>query len=49
MIGAVLVTVLFLVLELPFGFVVFGAALAWLGYGVWTGAGELALTAEAGT
>lgn len=47
MVGAVLVTVLFLAFDLPFGFVVFGAALVWLGYGVWTGAGEPALTAKA--
>ena len=43
MVGAVLVTVLFLALELPFGFVVFGAALAWMGYALWSGTGEPAL------
>lgn len=39
MIGAVLSFVLGF-LELPFGDVVFDVALAWMGYAVWTGAGE---------
>ena len=41
MIGAVLSFVLSF-LELPFGEVVFGVALAWMGYAVWAGAGEQA-------
>jgi hypothetical protein len=41
MIGAVLVFVLSL-LELPFSTAVFGIALAWMGYALWTGGGEAA-------
>lgn len=48
MVGAVLAFVL-LVLELPFFIVAFGAALAWMGYALWSGAGEPVLTAEAAT
>jgi hypothetical protein len=48
MVGAVLVFVL-AVLELSLWTVVLGAALAWMGYAVWTGAGEPASTAEAAT
>ena len=49
MVGAVLVTVLFLTIELPFGFVVFGAALAWMGYALWSGAGEQATEPQPAT
>jgi len=41
MVGAVVAFVLPLpFLELPLSVVVLGAALAWMGYAVWTGAGE---------
>jgi hypothetical protein len=39
MVGAVLLFVI-LLLELPGSTVVFGAALAWMGYALWSGAGE---------
>jgi len=45
MVGAVLTSVL-LFLELPFYIVVFGAALAWMGYALWSDSGEQALSAE---
>jgi hypothetical protein len=41
MVGAVLLFVA-LLLEFPGSTVVFGAALAWMGYGLWSGAGERA-------
>lgn len=47
-IGAVLLFVL-LMLDAPGSTVVFGAALAWMGYALWSGVGEPALTAEAAT
>ncbi|HEX6387149.1 MAG TPA: hypothetical protein VF177_20985 [Anaerolineae bacterium] len=46
MVGAMLAFAL-LFLELPFFIVVFGVALAWMGYALWSGTGEPALTAEA--
>lgn len=45
-VGAVLASV-FLFLEIPFYIVVFGAALAWMGYALWSGTGEPVLTPEA--
>lgn len=45
MVGAVLSLVLSF-LELPFYIVVFGAAQAWIGYGLWSGTGELALKVD---
>jgi hypothetical protein len=44
-VGAVLIFVLSL-LELPFSAVVFGIALAWIGYALWAGAGEGATEAK---
>jgi hypothetical protein len=46
MIGAKLVVVLGL-LGLPFNSVVFGVALAWMGYALWSGIGEEILAPEA--
>jgi hypothetical protein len=46
MIGAVFFFILFM-LVLPGATVLFSAALAWMGYALWSGAGELALTARA--
>lgn len=46
MVGAVLLF-LILLLEAPGSGVVFGAALAWVGYALWSGTGEPALTTEA--
>ena len=46
MIGAILVVVLGL-LDLPFNSVVFGVALAWMGYALWSGIGEEILAPEA--
>jgi hypothetical protein len=47
MVGAVLALVL-VFLELPFGAVVLGAAIAWMGYALWSSAAdELDLIAEA--
>jgi len=47
-VGAVLLFVL-LMLDVPGSTVVFGAALAWMGYALWSGTSEPALTAEAAT
>ena len=46
MVGAVLSLVLSF-LELPFYIVVFGAAQVWIGYELWSGSGEPALSTEA--
>jgi hypothetical protein len=48
MIGAVLILVLSL-LELPFSSVVFGIALAWMGYALWEGGGEAAPEPQSAT
>jgi hypothetical protein len=48
MVGAVLAFVL-LLLELPFFIVVFGTALAWMGYAVWSGGGEQAIEPQPAT
>jgi hypothetical protein len=48
MVGAVLAFVL-LFFELPFFIVVFGAALAWMGYALWAGAGEQATEPQPAT
>lgn len=45
MVGAVLLFVI-LLLEIPGYSVVFGAALAWMGYSLWSGTGEPVLRAE---
>jgi hypothetical protein len=45
MVGGVLGSALDL-LNLPFSAVVIGASLAWVGYALWSGSGEPALTAE---
>jgi hypothetical protein len=45
MVGAVLLFVA-LLLEFPGSTVVFGAALAWMGYGLWSGAGERAAASQ---
>lgn len=47
MLGALLVFLLFLALQLPLGLVPFGAALVWLGYVVWADAGEQVPLAQA--
>lgn len=46
MVGAFLLIVI-LILELPGSGVLFGAALAWLGYELWSGSGEPAMIGEA--
>lgn len=46
MIGALLFFVLFM-LELPGATLLFGAALAWMGYALWSGTGEPTMSAEA--
>lgn len=46
MVGAVL-TLIFSLLQLPLFIIVFGAAQAWIGYGLWSGSGEPALSTEA--
>jgi hypothetical protein len=48
MVGAVSIFVI-LFLELPGSTVVFGAALAWMGYALWTGAGEQATDPQSAT
>jgi hypothetical protein len=48
MVGAVLLFVL-LLLDVPGSSVVFGASLAWMGYALWSGAGEGAVQIQAAT